>query len=29
MPYVDGYVIAVKKDRIEDYKAMAAKGGEE
>jgi uncharacterized protein YbaA (DUF1428 family) len=27
MPYVDGFVIAVPKDRIEDYKAMARETG--
>lgn len=26
MAYVDGFVLAVKKDRIEEYKKMAAKG---
>jgi len=26
MAYVDGFVLAVKKDRLEDYKKMAAKG---
>lgn len=28
MPYVDGFVLAVKKDRIEDYRKMAALGAE-
>lgn len=28
MAYVDGYVLAVKKDRLEDYKRMAATAGE-
>ncbi|ACL59962.1 DUF1428 domain-containing protein [Methylobacterium nodulans] len=28
MTYVDGFVIAVPKDRIEDYKAMARRAGE-
>jgi len=28
MAYVDGYVLAVKKDRMDDYKAMAATAGE-
>ncbi|MDO1559213.1 DUF1428 family protein [Brevundimonas sp. 2R-24] len=28
MPYVDGFVLAVPKDRLEDYKAMARLGGE-
>jgi uncharacterized protein YbaA (DUF1428 family) len=28
MPYVDGFVLAVPKDRIEDYKAIARKAGE-
>jgi len=28
MPYVDGFVIAVKKDRIDDYRKMAALGAE-
>jgi len=28
MSYVDGFVLAVKKDRIDDYKAMAKLGGE-
>lgn len=28
MPYVDGFVLAVRKDRIEDYKKMARLGGE-
>ncbi|MBO9710760.1 MAG: DUF1428 family protein [Caulobacter sp.] len=28
MSYVDGFVIAVPKDRVEDYKAMARLGGE-
>ena len=27
MPYVDGFVVAVPKDRIEDYRAMAEKAG--
>jgi uncharacterized protein YbaA (DUF1428 family) len=26
MAYVDGFIIAVKKDRLEDYKAMATLG---
>ena len=28
MSYVDGFVLAVKKDRIEDYKKMARLGAE-
>jgi len=28
MSYVDGFVIAVPKDKVEDYKAMARLGGE-
>ena len=28
MPYVDGYVLAVPKQKIEAYKAMARKAGE-
>lgn len=28
MSYVDGFVIAVPKDRVDDYKAMARLGGE-
>ena len=28
MPYVDGFVLPVKKDRIEEYKAFARKAGE-
>lgn len=28
MSYVDGFVIAVPKARLDDYKAMAAAGGE-
>ncbi|HRD28923.1 MAG TPA: DUF1428 family protein [Caulobacter sp.] len=28
MPYVDGFILAVKKNRIDDYKTMAALGGE-
>ncbi len=28
MNYVDGYVLAIKKDRIEDYKKMAQRAGE-
>lgn len=28
MTYVDGFVVAVKKDRIEDYRAMARLAGE-
>lgn len=28
MAYVDGFVVAVPKDRIEDYKTMARKAGE-
>lgn len=28
MPYVDGFILAVKKDRIEDYKKMATLGSE-
>jgi uncharacterized protein YbaA (DUF1428 family) len=28
MPYVDGFVVAVPKDKIEDYKALARKAGE-
>jgi uncharacterized protein YbaA (DUF1428 family) len=27
MPYVDGFIVAVKKDRIEDYKALARLAG--
>ena len=27
MPYVDGFVVPVPKDKIEDYKAMARKAG--
>ena len=26
--YVDGFVVPVKKDRIDDYRAMAARAGE-
>lgn len=28
MPYVDGFVLPVKKDRIEEYKAYARKAGD-
>lgn len=28
MPYVDGFVIAVPKDKIEEYKQMARQAGE-
>jgi uncharacterized protein YbaA (DUF1428 family) len=28
MPYVDGFVVAVPKEKIEDYKAMARRAGE-
>ncbi len=28
MPYVDGFVLAVPKDRIEDYSVIARKAGE-
>ena len=28
MPYVDGFIVPVKKDRIEDYKALARKAGD-
>lgn len=28
MPYVDGFILAVKKDRMDDYRKMAALGGE-
>lgn len=28
MPYVDGFVLAVPKDRLDDYKEMARVGGE-
>ena len=28
MPYVDGFILAVPKDKIEDYKAMASLGAE-
>jgi len=28
MSYVDGFVIAVPKDKVEDYKAMARLGGQ-
>jgi uncharacterized protein YbaA (DUF1428 family) len=28
MPYVDGFVIPVKKDRLEEYKAHARRAGE-
>lgn len=28
MPYVDGFVLAVPKNRLEDYKKMARKAGE-
>src|SRR3954468_14003305 len=28
MSYVDGFVVAVPKERIEDYKAMARRAGE-
>lgn len=28
MPYVDGFVLAVPKDRIEDYRKMAQTAGE-
>lgn len=28
MPYVDGFVLAVKKDKIEDYREIARKAGE-
>ena len=28
MPYVDGFILAVKKDRMEDYRKMAALGAE-
>ncbi|SFK07401.1 DUF1428 domain-containing protein [Caulobacter sp. UNC279MFTsu5.1] len=28
MSYVDGFVIAVPKDKIDDYKAMARRGGD-
>ena len=27
MPYVDGFVVPVKKDRLEEYKALARKAG--
>jgi uncharacterized protein YbaA (DUF1428 family) len=27
MPYVDGFLVPVKKDRIEEYKALAQKAG--
>jgi uncharacterized protein YbaA (DUF1428 family) len=27
MSYVDGFVLAVKKDRLDDYKALAQKAG--
>lgn len=27
MPYVDGFVLAVPKDRLEDYKALARRAG--
>ncbi len=26
-PYVDGFVLAIKKDKLEDYKTMATLGG--
>lgn len=28
MPYVDGFILAVPKAKLEDYKAMARTGGE-
>ena len=28
MSYVDGFVLAVPKDKIDDYKAMARRGGD-
>ena len=28
MPYVDGFVVPVKKDRIEEYKALARTAGD-
>jgi uncharacterized protein YbaA (DUF1428 family) len=28
MPYVDGFVLAVQKARLDDYRALARKGGE-
>jgi uncharacterized protein YbaA (DUF1428 family) len=28
MPYVDGFVLAVPKEKLEEYKAMARKAGE-
>ena len=28
MPYVDGFLLAVPRDRIEEYKALARKAGE-
>ncbi|MBB6484378.1 DUF1428 domain-containing protein [Rhizobium lusitanum] len=27
MPYVDGFIVAVPKDKLEAYKALAQKGG--
>ncbi len=27
-PYVDGYVLPIKKDKLNEYKEMAVKGGE-
>ena len=27
MPYVDGFVVAVPKEKIEDYKALARRAG--
>lgn len=27
-PYVDGYVLPIKKDKLNEYKEMATKGGE-
>ena len=28
MPYVDGFIVPVKKDRIDEYKALARKAGD-
>ena len=28
MPYVDGFLLAVPKDRIDEYKALASKAGD-
>ncbi|WP_380872236.1 hypothetical protein ACFB49_31790 [Sphingomonas sp. DBB INV C78] len=28
MPYVDGFIVAVRKDKIEDYKKLATLAGE-